>query len=164
MFENMKEISKLISSVDLEDLRLWMALRFHTGSLVKVQMIKKHVSQGKGWFFEKEINLSDYRYETVWAIKMDLPGATVVRTYLLWYLLEAETIFIYFKELSTWNSTTSLRKIHMTYHMKNKKDRMSFVGDPHHPNYSFKNMFPHGLREKSHTQKWLNSYWDFHGN
>ena len=93
MFENMKEIPKLISSVDLENLSVWIALRFHTGSLVKVHMIKKHVSQGQGWFFEKEINVS----ETVWAIKMDLTGTTVVRTYLPWYLLEAETIFIYFR-------------------------------------------------------------------
>lgn len=41
-----------------------MALRFHT-DFCEGTDDQKHVSQGKGWFFEKEINLSDYRYETV---------------------------------------------------------------------------------------------------
>ena len=77
---------------------VWTVLNFHTGSPVRVHGIKKHVSWGKGWFFEKEINLSNYRYETVWAIKMNLTGATAARTCLLWNLFVAETILIYFKE------------------------------------------------------------------
>ena len=103
MFENMKEIPKLISSVDLENLSVWIALRFHTGSLVKVHMIKKHVSQGQGWFFEKEINVS----ETVWAIKMDLTGATVVKHIFRDICLRLKP-FSFILELSTWNNTISL--------------------------------------------------------